>query len=129
MTALVSDVVWAVRVGEPLAGLVTASSTTVTGALAAMLLPPKKPQVATRPVSLQEPRSVPEEFRTELASTVLRLVPEGKVIVIWLLAAAERAPVDEVLNWIEYTVRAPAAFDGELMVTLGWVMGLFATTE
>src|ERR1700733_926887 len=101
MTAVVSDVVWAVSVCDPVDGLVTPSSWTVTWDPAAMLSPPKRPQVAVRPDWLQEPTLGPPALRTELLSTILRFVPVGKVIVIWLSAAADRAPVPDVSNWIE----------------------------
>jgi hypothetical protein len=46
-----------------------------------------------------------------------RSVVEGNVIVIWLFAAADIPPVEDAVNVTAYTVRAPAAFDGELLST------------
>src|ERR1700733_2370043 len=96
-----SDVVATVNVVfSVLDGLVTEFSSTVRAALAPTLSPPKKPQVATRPDSLQEPMSVFAALSTELLFTLVRLVPDGNVIVIWLSAAAERPPVEDVLKEI-----------------------------
>src|SRR6185437_1931183 len=102
VTGGVSDVVATVTViGDAVAELVTPSSSTVTLWLAGIVWVLNSPQVATSPLRLQFPIEVPgvallvskmAEFPDE------RLVPDGKVIVIWLPATWDIAPVEETVN-------------------------------
>ena len=61
-------------------------------------------------------------------SALVMSVPVGNVTVIWLTACRDSPPVADVEKLTKYTVRAPAAADGEEIDTVGWVIWLPATT-
>src|SRR5256885_280124 len=92
---------WAWSVVEVVEGLVMPSSSTVTEWLAGMVWVLNSPQVATSPLR--------EQFPIEVVGVALLLsntkelpdpsvVPVGKVIVIWLPATWDIAPVEDVVN-------------------------------
>ena len=55
-------------------------------------------------------------------SALVISVPVGNVTVIWLTACRDSPPCADVEKLTKYTVRAPAAADGEEMDTVGWVI-------
>jgi hypothetical protein len=135
VTADGSEVVATVAVGVPaLEGLVTALSTTFTLWLAGIALVPDMKQVATWVVLLTLQNPIELVVETVVSYTcpfwkVDRSVVDGNVIVIWLFAAEDIPPVEDVVNVTAYTVRAPAAFDGELLSTATFETCCAATTE
>src|SRR6202020_1111545 len=90
-------------------------SWTVTVVLAPMLWPLNRPHVAVSLASLQAPMAWALECRTSLLSTFRRFVLVGKLMVF--VPDEDSEPVEDVVNVIEYTVRAPAASEGDVLVT------------
>src|SRR5215469_1453839 len=92
---------WAWSAAEVVEGLVTPSSSTVTEWLAGIVWVLNRPQVATSPLREQFPIAV-VGVALLLSNTAELLdpsvVPAGKVIVIWLPATWDIAPVEEVVN-------------------------------
>src|SRR6202008_2935615 len=94
----VSDVVVTVRVPVPPVGagdsLVTPSSSTVTGVLAAMVLAEPSEQIAMLSVAPrpQFPRDAPPPTVMLLLTSLRTLVLPGRVMVIWLCALPDIPP-------------------------------------
>src|SRR5436305_214997 len=100
--AVVSDVVETVRLTFPCGGLVTPSSSMLTPSPAAIDLPLLRSQVrVVVELNSQNPTWVPVvvSVTTDL-TIVLRVVPVGKLIVIWLCAVADIAPDPDVVKAI-----------------------------
>src|SRR5437588_566279 len=94
------------------------SSSMVTDALAGIELVLNRPHVATSPLREQLPTTVVLPLTvTADPAFAPSVVPVGKLIVIWLPATCDNAPVDDVVNDTLYTVLALCAADGTVLST------------
>ncbi len=110
----------------------TPSISTLTVAFGAIVLPVNSPQVTTVGADLKQ---LPIEVLliagtlTELLTRPVRSVFAGNVRLIWLPAAWDSPPVEEVVNPTVWIVLAPAAADGGVSVIDGAETGWAPTIE
>src|SRR5947209_510224 len=111
-----------VREPDGVEGLVTPWSVIRTASPPAIDVPGFRKQLIVSPdAGVQEPRPLAPVVAssTEEADTDPRPVPDGNIKAIRLFAAFDSPPLFEVVNLTTYTVRAPAAADGEELFTEG----------